>query len=91
TASAGQDKLKPNIIKLIADDISRQLTHIVNRIFEHNTGPDELKIANITPIFKARNNTKEQNYRPISVLPAFSKLMERLLHDRIYACYNRMK
>ncbi|ELT95345.1 hypothetical protein CAPTEDRAFT_79696, partial [Capitella teleta] len=83
TASAGQDKLKPNIIKLISDDISLPLTHIINLIFEHNKVPDEFKFANITPIYKAGNSTEVQNYRPISVLPAFSKLMERLLHDRI--------
>jgi hypothetical protein len=84
TASAGQDKLKPNIIKLISDEISLPLTHKINLIFEHNKVPDEFKFANITPIYKAGNSMEVQNYRPISVLPAFSKLMERLLHDRIY-------
>ncbi|ELU08503.1 hypothetical protein CAPTEDRAFT_135849, partial [Capitella teleta] len=68
TASAGHDKLKPKIIKLIGDGISRRLTHIVNLIFEHNKVPHELKFANFTPIFKAGNNNMEvQNYRPISV------------------------
>ncbi|ELU09676.1 hypothetical protein CAPTEDRAFT_129624 [Capitella teleta] len=39
----------------------------------------------ITPIFKAGNTRKAQNYRPISVLPPFLKLLERLLYDTIYA------
>ncbi|ELT98712.1 hypothetical protein CAPTEDRAFT_79115, partial [Capitella teleta] len=79
TASAGQDKLKPNIIKLIGDEISLPLSHIINLIFEHNKVPDEFKFANITPIYKAGISMDVQNYQPISVLPAFLKLMERLL------------
>ncbi|ELT89204.1 hypothetical protein CAPTEDRAFT_81042, partial [Capitella teleta] len=67
TASAGQDKLKPNIIKLIGDEISLPLTHIINLIFEHNKVPDEFKFAHITLIYKAGNSKEVQNYRPISV------------------------
>ncbi|ELU12150.1 hypothetical protein CAPTEDRAFT_69307, partial [Capitella teleta] len=39
--------------------------------------------AFITPVFLGGGHTLPQNYRPISVLPAFSKVFERLLHDRI--------
>jgi retron-type reverse transcriptase len=42
------------------------------------------KFGNITPIFKAGNVMEFQKYRPISVLPVFSKILERLIHDRIY-------
>jgi hypothetical protein len=84
SASPGQDSIKPNIIKLVSDEISQPLTHVINLIFQHNTVPDKLKFANITPIYKAGDPKQVQNYRPISVLPAFSKIVERLIHDRIY-------
>ncbi|ELU18443.1 hypothetical protein CAPTEDRAFT_71140, partial [Capitella teleta] len=83
SASPGQDSIKPNIIKLVSDEISQPLTHVINLIFQHNTVPDKLKFANITPIYKAGDPKQVQNYRPISVLPAFSKIVERLIHDRI--------
>ena len=46
--------------------------------------PDELKIARVTRIFKKGNNTLVTNYRPISVLPCFSKLLERIMYNRLY-------
>ena len=45
--------------------------------------PDKLKIALVTPIFKANENNKFENYRPISVLTCFSKLLERLMYKRL--------
>ncbi|XP_057302725.1 uncharacterized protein LOC130636892 [Hydractinia symbiolongicarpus] len=43
---------------------------------------DQLKIARVTPIFK--ENSDGTNYRPISVLPCFSKVLERIMHNRLY-------
>ena len=45
--------------------------------------PDELKIANITPIFKADDSSKFNNYRPVSVLPILSKIFERAMYNRL--------
>ena len=84
SASAGHDSIKPCIIKIVSDQISVPLTHIINLTFQYNIVPDDLKFANITPIYKAGDPMEVSNYRPISVLPAFSKIYERLLHDRLY-------
>ena len=46
--------------------------------------PDKLKIARVTRIFKKGNNTLVTNYRPISVLPCFSKLLEHIMYNRLY-------
>ena len=48
------------------------------------TFPDKLKIAKITPILKTGDACLVQNYRPISVLPAFSKIFERVVYNRVF-------
>ena len=58
-----------------------------------NTGifPDKLKIAKITPIFKKDDETLFTNYRPISLLPAISKIFERVLFQQIYEYFQEKK
>ena len=46
--------------------------------------PDRLKISKIIPIFKSDNASLVQNYRPISILPAISKIFERAVYNRIF-------
>ena len=43
-----------------------------------------MKIARITPIYKGGDKENAVNYRPISVLPRFSKLLERIVYKRLY-------
>ena len=45
--------------------------------------PDELKLADVTPIFKKGEETLAKNYRPISVLPVVSKVLERIMQKQI--------
>jgi hypothetical protein len=51
-------------LKLIAKEISKPLTHIFNPTFSTGIIPDNLKVALITPIFKADDTMKFENYRP---------------------------
>jgi hypothetical protein len=53
--------------------------------------PDDLKIALITPIFKGNDEKKFENYRPISVLTCFSKLLERLMVKRLTTFLDKNK
>ena len=43
-----------------------------------------MKIAKVSPIFKGGNNLQAENYRPISVLPVFSKILEKIIYNRVY-------
>ena len=52
-------------------------------IVELASFPDELKLADITPVFKKRDATIAKNYRPIRVLPSPSKLFERMLSKQL--------
>ena len=49
--------------------------------------PDDLKVALITSVFKANNKEECSNYRPISVLPCFSKILEELMYNRLLLKY----
>ena len=79
--SPGYDNSK--IIKLSAGEITKPLTHIFNLTFVNGIIPENLKLAIVTPIFKADENNKFKNYRPISVLSCFSKLLEKLMYNRL--------
>ena len=60
------------------------ITVFLNRSLEKGIFPESLKIAKVTPIFKCGDKTDLNNYRPISVLPGFSKILERIMYNRLY-------
>ena len=72
-----------SIIKRSIGSIFSPLTHIINLSIIHGIVPDELKIAREVPIFKSGDKALFSNYRPISVLPCFSKCLERIIYNRI--------
>ena len=82
--SAGHDEISAKMIKTIGEEIVKPLTHIYNSTFLTGKIPNFLKIALVTPIFKANENNLFENYRPISVLTCFSKLLEKLMYKRLF-------
>ena len=56
---------------------------IFNNCLLEGKFPDILKYSDITPVFKKGENTKKENYRPISSLSSFSKIFEKLIHSQI--------
>ena len=60
------------------------MLHIFNLYIQTGIFPDEHKIASATPIFKVGENWNLGNYRPISVSPCFSKILKRILYNRLY-------
>ena len=63
-----------------SDAISEPLTLLMNRSLREGYVPDEWKHALVTPVHKAGSKSDPSNYRPISVLPVFSKILERGVH-----------
>ena len=59
--------------------------HICKTSLETGCFPDQMKIAKITPLFKSGERDFVTNYRPISVLPVFSKILERIMCNRVYS------
>ena len=72
-----------NIIRKTINEISTPLAHIINQSFITGTVPDKLKIAKIVPIFKSGSTTSFNNYRPISILPTISKVLEKIVCNRL--------
>ena len=70
-------------LKQVATYISKPLAEIFNRAMQQGVFPDKLKIARITPVLKKGDAKDCKNYRPISVLPAFSKVLEELILRRL--------
>ena len=58
------------------------LTEILNDCFKNGTFADELKLADITLIFKLIDSTAKKNYRPISILRSVSKQFEKLIQKQ---------
>ena len=72
------------IVKKVAKLISLPLAHIVNLSLNEGSFPDNLKISRICPIFKSGDRLSMDNYRPISCLPIWSKIYERVVYDQFY-------
>ena len=82
--ATGLDKISSKIIKIAAPIISDSLTYTFNQAIILCTFPNEWKIARVIPLFKNGHRNLPGNYRPISVLPAISKVMERILYTQLY-------
>jgi hypothetical protein len=81
--SSGYDETPSRIIKVNSPIISSPLTHICNAILCSGVFPDRLKYAIVKPCFKKGNMQEISNYRPISLLTAFSKVIEKLIYERL--------
>ena len=82
--SAGLDHFSVRLLKLAGPLISNCLTHICNLSLNGSTFPYDWKKAKVTPIFKSGDKQDVGNYRPISVFPIVSKIIERAVHNQLY-------
>ena len=90
-SSAGWDSISSRIVKNTYEFFLSPLTYIMNLSLIKGVVPSELKIAKVIPLFKSGDPTKFSNYRPVSVLPVFSKILERLMYVRLLSFINKNK
>ena len=81
--AAGPDNLPPGFLKDIAESIAKPFTYIVNMSLRTGDIPVDFKIAKVTPVYKSGSSKETDNYRPISVLPIMSKILEKVVHCQL--------
>ena len=86
--SSGVDEINIFVLKLLINRISGVLTHIINISFEHSTFPDRWKKAIIKPIPKILCPLKASDFRPISLLPTLSKIIEKVANVQMVLYLN---
>ena len=83
--SPGLDGICAKPIKYISDVIVMPLCYICQLSLTQDCFPNELKVAKIIPLYKNVEKSQINNYRPISLLPLLSTILERLIYNRLYA------
>ena len=86
--SSGHDNVSTILLKEISPIISSPLNLILNQSLTTGIFPDKLKIAKIIPLFKKDDPHYFDNYRPISLLPAISKVFEKAVFIQLYDYIN---
>ena len=81
----GYDNINVNVVKKIYEELKTPLMRIFNLLLSTGIFPDKLKIAKVFPVSKNGEKDLLTNYRPISVLPCFSKILEHIMYDRLYS------
>ena len=79
----GYDDTSYNVIKKWFDSLCEHLKYSFDLSVEKGVFQDDLKIALGTPIYKGEDSS-DVSYRPISVLSCFSKILERIMYNRLY-------
>ena len=78
-SATGHDSIPIKFLKFVADDVFLPLTNKMNNSFQINVFPTQWKISRICLISKVRKPVQMTDYRPISVLPAMSKVYEKAI------------
>ena len=91
TKSADSYDLPPKLIKLSSEAILTPLTYLINASFSSGYYPKLLKYAKVIPIHKSKSPHEISNYRPISLLPYFNKIWEKLMYDRLISFIDENK
>lgn len=87
--AAGFDNFKPSVMRNVIHVLAVPLTHIFNISLSHGVFPNRMKVAKVAPVFKKGDPKMFSNYRPISVLPSLSKILERIVYNRLLAFLNK--
>ncbi|KAL9970767.1 hypothetical protein ACROYT_G023189 [Oculina patagonica] len=84
--ASGVDKISARVLRIPA--IAPSIAKLTNLSLSSGTFPQRWKLAKVTPLFKKGDRTDPSNFRPISILPVLSKVIERHMHDSLYTYLN---
>ncbi len=87
--SSGHDGISTKLIKKRSPFIVSPLTHICNKLITSGIFPERMKYAIVNPLFKKGEKTELTNYRPISILSSFSKIIEKVIYKQLLNHLNK--
>lgn len=88
TKATGTDNIGPRLLKIAASEIADSIAFICNCSIQKSIFPDKWKDAKVSPLHKNGPCDDVNNYRPISVLPILSKILERQVHISLMSYLN---
>ncbi len=83
--TSGPDCVPTKIVKACHQELANPLSSIFNQSFESGIFPEGMKIAMVIPLHKKNEKFIPGNYRPISLLNIFGKILEKIMHKRLYS------
>jgi endonuclease V-like protein UPF0215 family len=89
--SHGHDKINNQYLKLFKTEISVPLEIIFNKSIIEGTFPESMKQAHIIPIYKTGSKSETNNYRPVALLSCISKILEKIIHKRLYKFWEKIE
>lgn len=91
TKATGLDGIGPKIIKMGSDCLSPIIAGLINKSIDSEKFPNQMKCAKVFPIYKGGHKSDPSNYRPISILPTFSKIFEKHINGHLMNYLNKYK
>ena len=88
--SPGYDHIPPKMLKLCAKKMSVSIMELVNQAFISKVFPDDMKKTEISPIFKKLNDMCKENYRPVSVLDVYTKVVEIVVVEQLIEYFRKI-
>ena len=87
--SSSVDMLDNYAVKLVADQVSGPLHHVITLSLMQQKFPTSWKFTKIIPLHKKGSQLKKENYRPVAILSPLSKVMEKIMYEQIYNYFSR--
>ena len=87
--ASGLDNFSSGLLKDAALVLTKPLTSIINLSLETGVAPRECKVTKVIPLYKSGSLAEIDNYRPISILPTLSKILEKIVHQQLMAHLER--
>lgn len=87
----GFDNISIKMIQMCGDSILPPLKMIIESAITSGSFPDSWKKGNIIPVHKKENKNLVKNYRPISLLPIFGKICEKIIYNNLFTFFQENK
>ena len=82
---SGHDGISSKLVKDLKDALASPISTIINNSLTTGYAPDMAKLAKVIPIYKTKDKKNIENYRPISLLPVISKILEKVVYRNMYS------